>query len=118
MAWDSSRPVPWGRLLREWLIYTAIMGVVFLLFFRGSGLVGATVGLLVSGPLYLALGWVLAKLGYGRTRLLVRGRSTRRADDAVTPAPSTPTEQRARPAPTRRTAGSAAQRPRAARKRR
>ena len=115
MAWDSSRPVPWGRLLREWLIYTAIMAVVFLLFFRDSGSVGALVGLLVSGPLYLGLGWVLAKLGYGRTRLLRRGATpTRPVEVASTP----PESQRNRPAPTRRTAGSAPQRARPARKRR
>ena len=28
MAWDSSRPVPWQRLIREWLIYVAIMVVI------------------------------------------------------------------------------------------
>ena len=36
MAWDSSRPVPWNRLIREWLIYAAIMSAVFLIFFRGD----------------------------------------------------------------------------------
>ena len=25
MGWDSSRPVPWQRLVREWLVYAAIM---------------------------------------------------------------------------------------------
>ena len=34
MGWDSSRPVPWDRMVREWLIYVAIMLVVLLLFFR------------------------------------------------------------------------------------
>ncbi len=34
MAWESSRPVPWRRLIREWLIYAAIMAAIFLIFFR------------------------------------------------------------------------------------
>ena len=54
MAWDSSRPVPWQRLVREWLVYVAIMAVVFVLFFRDQPLIGIFAGLLVSGPLYLA----------------------------------------------------------------
>ncbi len=41
MAWDSSRPVPWRRLIREWLIYVAIMAAIFLIFFRDDNLVGA-----------------------------------------------------------------------------
>ena len=40
MAWDSSRPVPWNRLIREWLIYAAIMSAVFIIFFRGDNIVG------------------------------------------------------------------------------
>ena len=52
--------------MREWLIYVAAMAVVFMLFFRDNGLVGIFAGLLVSGPLYLAFGFVLAKFGYHR----------------------------------------------------
>lgn len=66
MAWDSSRPVPWQRLIREWLVYVAIMAVLFLLLFRDAGLIGLIAGLLVSGPLYLGFGYVLAKFGYQR----------------------------------------------------
>ena len=69
MAWDSSRPVPWRRLVREWAIYAGIMAVIFALFFRDSGMAGAIVGLVLSLPLYLGLGFVLAKLGYQRQRL-------------------------------------------------
>ena len=64
MAWDSSRPVPWQQLTRSWLIYVGVMGAVFLLFFRDRPTIGLFAGLLVSGPLYLAFGWVLAKFGY------------------------------------------------------
>jgi len=66
MAWDNSRLVPWKRLMREWVIYAAIMSVVFLFVFNGDNPAGAIAGVLVSGPMYLGLGWVLAKIGYQR----------------------------------------------------
>jgi hypothetical protein len=94
MAWDSSRPVPWQRLIREWLFYVAIMLVV--LWFAVDEPFGAIAGLLVSGPLYLIIGAVMAKFGYTRQRL-------RRA---AAPAPAPSTERatpRSRPAPTSRT---------------
>lgn len=110
VAWDANRPVPWQRLAREWLLYVGIMAVVFVLFFRDNGLIGIMAGLLASGPMYLAFGYVLAKLGYQRKSLRElraepkpprRGRAGSResADDA----PVT----RAKPAPTKRTGGSA-----------
>lgn len=102
MAWDSSRPVPWQRLVREWLVYVGIMAVVFALFLRGTGLVGATGGLLVSGPLYLAVGYVLAKFGYQRKSLkeLRSDREPSRDDADGSAIPST---GRPRPPATRRT---------------
>ena len=54
MAWDSSREVPWRRLVREWLLYVAIMAVVLVVVVDGDDRIGAVAGLLVSGPLYLA----------------------------------------------------------------
>ncbi len=69
MAWDSSRPVPWQRLIREWLLYVGIMAALFVLLFRSTSLVGIFAGLLVSGPLYLGFGYVLAKFGYQRKTL-------------------------------------------------
>lgn len=105
MAWDSSRPVPWQRLLREWLVYVAVMAVVF----GGLALIGtieltggAVAGLLVSGPLYLLLGGVLAKFGYQRKTL----RELRAESGAASASASTSTSApgpRVRPAPTRRT---------------
>ena len=102
MAWDSSRPIPWDRLMREWVIYAGIMGAVFLLFFRNGNTVGALAGLLVSGPLYLAFGAVLARLGYQRKTLAEmrtpRATADRPSKDSATPG------GRQRPAPTSRTA--------------
>ena len=102
MAWDSTRPVPWRRLVREWLIYAAIMCTVVVLFMRDRPIVGIIAGLLASGPLYLLLGFVLAKLGYSR-KTWSELRSQRPA--AAPPATSTTPGARPKPAPTRRTGG-------------
>ena len=99
MAWDSTRPVPWRRLVREWLLYVALMTLILLLVVDGDSRVGAIAGLLVSGPLYLGVGFVLAKFGYQRQRLRrpAPGRNAR--------IPSAAPSGRPRPAPTRRTGG-------------
>lgn len=106
MAWDSTRPVPWNRLIREWLIYAAIMSAVFLIFFRGDSTVGAIAGVLISGPLYLGFGAVMAKFGYQRTRmndLRRAGKGKPELDNE--PVATSDTEQsRSKPAPTSRTA--------------
>ena len=107
MAWDSSRPVPWNRLIREWLIYAAIMSAVFVIFFRNDNVVGAIAGVFISGPLYLGFGAVMAKFGYQRTRFRdARATSKKSTDtpDAGHDASDTETP-RSKPAPTSRTAG-------------
>jgi hypothetical protein len=104
MGWDSSRPVPWLRLVREWLVYAAIMVAVFAAFYSDN-LVNGLVGLLISGPLYLALGVVLAKFGYKRKTIKqMRAERVDRTTDSTSPAATS--VARTRPAPTRRTAGS------------
>ena len=103
MGWDSSRPVPWQRLIREWLIYAAIMSAVFMIFVRGDNVLGAVAGVLISGPLYLAFGATLAKFGYQRQRLKDVRRATATNDSPAAATPDTTT--RAKPAPTSRTAG-------------
>ena len=113
MAWDSSRPVPWTRLTREWFVYAAIMGVLFALFFRDNSLVGAIAGLVASLPLYLGLGALLAKLGYQRKPL----RQLRSASTPPEPTADAP-RQRPRPEPTRRTSTGPSNRPRSSSKRR
>jgi hypothetical protein len=102
MGWDASRPVPWRRLVREWLIYAGIMTVVFAVLYRDvDRLLPILAGLLVSGPLYLLLGLVLAKLGYSRKTLA--DMRTPRASPSSAPTDGEVTAARARPAPTRRT---------------
>ncbi len=106
MAWDSSRPVPWQRLMREWVIYALIMVVVFLVFFRNANVIGAIVGVLISGPLYLTLGAVLAKFGYQR-KSFKEARAERQTQlaerDAASSSASAATGDRPKPPPTRRT---------------
>ena len=94
--------MPWQRLIREWLIYVGIMAVVFVLLFRDAGLTGAFAGLLVSGPLYLGFGYVLAKFGYQR-KTLKEMRTARAEADAVRSAPDDDRPSRPKPPPTSRT---------------
>lgn len=112
MGWDSSRTVPWQRLTREWLVYAAIMTAVFVIFFRGDNVVGAIAGVLVSGPLYLAFGAVLAKFGYQRQRL----KRDRKATDTEPSSEVSTSTERPKPAPTSRTSGGG-HRPKSASKR-
>ena len=104
MGWDSTRQVPWQRLVREWLIYVAVMAVILVVFFRDAGLSGALAGLLVSGPLYLLFGFVMAKFGYQRRSL--KGMGTPRAETDAAPSAAT-TKTGRTPAPTKRTSGGA-----------
>lgn len=92
--------------MREWVVYAGIMTAVFLVFFQDAGVLGAIAGVLVSGPLYLVFGFVLAKFGYQRkTMSELREQRTARASRGPS-AESAPTT-RARPAPTKRTGGGA-----------
>jgi hypothetical protein len=115
VGWDASRPVPWPRLLREWLIYAGIMCVILLLFFRGASLIGIIGGLLVSGPLYLGFGYVLAKFGYQRKTL--KELRTPRAAPAGQGAGAS-AAARPKPAPTRRTSSGPRRRTAPSRRRR
>ena len=98
--------------MREWVIYVGIMAVVLAIFFRENGIIGALAGLLVSGPLYLAFGFVLAKFGYRRRSLkemrtprasASSGRSSGRSSTSSSSADEGASPTRNRPAPTSRT---------------
>ena len=105
MAWDSSRPVPWQRLFKEWLVYVAIMAVLFVVLFRDRNLAGIFAGLLVSGPMFLLFGYAMAKLGYQRKslkQLRDEPRVPRTKDKASESSADRP---RPKPAPTKRTGG-------------
>lgn len=130
MAWDSTRPVPWQRLVREWLVYVAVMVAVMLILLRDRPLAGAMIGLAASGPLYLGIGFVLAKFGYQRKSLreLRNEAATGGSDRRSRRATGRPDDDRAdgeggvpgprpKPAPTSRT-GASTGRPGGKRKRR
>lgn len=104
MGWDNSRSVPYQRLIREWLVYAAIMSAVFVVFFRGDNVIGAVAGVLISGPLYVGLGAVMAKFGYQRQRLK-DVRSKEASVDSEVGESSSAATSREKPAPTRRTSG-------------
>jgi hypothetical protein len=104
VAWDSSRPVAWQRLLKEWSIYASLMAVLFVLMFRDSSIVGVIIGLLASGPLYLAFGFVLAKFGYQR-QTLREGRQAAQARRQQRAGAAPVVASRPKPPPTRRTGG-------------
>ena len=104
VAWDSSRPVPWQRLIRDWLLYVGIMAIVFYVIYRDDLSAGPFIGLLISGPMFVLIGAVLAKFGYQRKTMrdLRSEAEARRAATAVE-TKTTTTGPRAKPAPTRRT---------------
>ena len=104
MGWDAARPVPYGRLLKEWLIYAGVMTVILAFVFRGADrLLPILGGLLASLPLYLMFGYALAKFGY--TRKTLADMKTPRASSASSSSTTGDDDiaMRARPAPTRRT---------------
>ena len=104
MAWDATRPVPWRRMVNEWLIYVGLMFVLVLIFFDDQPLAGVLGGVLVSGPLYLGFGYVLAKLGYRRKSLRELRAESGRAPEPE-PNAGAVAGPRPKPAPTSRTGG-------------
>ena len=103
MAWDSSRVVPWRRLIREWLIYVAFASAAFLVIFRDKLTPSLFAGLLASGPMYLLFGAVLAKFGYIRKSFKDLRAERERTTTAKSAPVSTTSGARPRPAPTKRT---------------
>ncbi|MCU1361524.1 MAG: hypothetical protein JWN99_2813 [Ilumatobacteraceae bacterium] len=118
MAWDSSRPVPWRRLIKDWILYFAIMAVVYVFLLHDRVSAGTTMGLVASGPLFIALGAVLAKFGYTRKTLKELRAMPREPAPARTERTSSPTSSsRNRPPATKRTSTGPRNRPTSKRKR-
>ncbi|MFN8024351.1 MAG: hypothetical protein U0Q03_22670 [Acidimicrobiales bacterium] len=115
MAWDSARPVPWRRLVRDWLVYMVLMVIVLLIVSRDQASPGTIASLIViSGIVFVLFGALLAKFGYQRKTLKqVRAESEARAAEKAAARGATGTARargatspsRPRPAPTKRTAG-------------
>jgi hypothetical protein len=118
MAWDSTRKVPWRRLVRDWLLYLAVVLVIFLIVFRDRISSSLFIGLLISGPMFVVVGAVLAKLGYQRKTLRdLRAESAERAVERGKQTTTGHAGARSKPPPTKRTAAGPAQRPSSKRKR-
>jgi len=120
MAWDATRPVPWQRMFKEWLLYAAIMLVVLLVLFRDQPVASLVIALVVSAPLYFLFGYVLAKFGYQRkswSEIKSASKGSGGGDGRSTGSSSAGAGPRPKPAPTSRTGG-APNRPGGKRKRR
>jgi hypothetical protein len=103
--YDATRPVPWAKLIRLFLIYAVIANAVFLLLFREDFGWGALVGTAVGGIAYLAISAVMVKFGWDPPMLRAKQNAQEaqaKASGSTRSAPAAPAE-RARPAPTKRT---------------
>lgn len=99
LRWDSSRVVPWKRLVIEWAVVATIVTVVIVA--TNKPVANGAFTLLFSGLIYVGFGGVMAKFGYARKSL-----TQLRAEAAAAPrqrkeVPATAVRQR--PAPTSRT---------------
>jgi L-lactate permease len=126
VAFDRNRPVPWQRLSRIFLIYAVVANAMLFLVDRRHYGVGVIVGTIFGGLIYMALAALLCKFGwqprsFSETRALraeqAAARAARRNGGSAPTAGSASSKaasaaDRARPAPTRRTAsGVGRQRP-------
>jgi hypothetical protein len=110
MAWDQTRPVPWRRLVRDWLLYVGVMTVFLTVVYRDRMTAGLLGGLLASGPIFVLIGAGLAKLGYQRKtmrqlRAEAAARDASRSAGGTAGATVAAPGPRPKPAPTRRTSG-------------
>ena len=105
MAWDSSRPVNYRRLLKEWAIYAAIMMAIALVLLRGRNPAGLIAGVVLSLPLYVGFSAAMAKLGYQRKTLseMRTPRASSSASSASTSSGTSSAAARAQVKPTKRT---------------
>lgn len=99
MAWDSTRPVPWKRLMIEWAVIGAVV-IVVSGFTNPPVTVESLISVVLGGGIYVLVGVLLAKFGYQRKTL-----SQLRSEAAAPRAAATTAVQRPRPAPTSRTGG-------------
>ncbi|MEN9824125.1 MAG: hypothetical protein RLZ04_2551 [Actinomycetota bacterium] len=101
MAWDSTRPVPWKRLLIEWAVIGAVV-IVVSGFTNPPVTIESLISVVLGGGIYTLVGVLLAKFGYQRKTL----KQLRAEAAAAAPRSATTTAPpRPRPAPTSRTGG-------------
>ena len=117
MKWDSSRSVPWKRLGIEWAVVAAIVAVVSFSA-TDNRKFSSYVALVLGGGVYLAVGAMMAKLGYQRKSLkqmrsevAAAPRRTAGSSKANATSPTQIATARPKPAPTKRTSGGPGNRP-------
>jgi hypothetical protein len=112
MAWDSTRRVPWKKVLTPFALYAVVAVVLFSVLGKGVD-AGLLVGVAAGGVIYALLATVMVKFGWNPPMFQSReeraaaaaAASERRAARAAAksggkaPDPAA----RAKPAPTRRT---------------
>jgi hypothetical protein len=112
MAWDSTRRVPWKKVLTPFALYAVVAVVLFSVLGKGFD-AGLLVGVAAGGVIYALLATVMVKFGWNPPMFQSReeraaaaaAASERRAARAAAksggkaPDPAA----RAKPAPTRRT---------------
>ena len=103
MAWDSSRPVPWNRLIKEAAIFLVIGGFLFAVVFRKSSSAGSYIGLFIGMLLYVGFSFVLAKFGYTRESAKQNRQRQMAARQARSSTTATTPMARPKPPPTKRT---------------
>lgn len=109
MAWDSSRPVPWKRLIIEYLVIGVVIAVVALMVSKDRRAANYwTIAL--AAPIYIGFGYVLAKFGYAR-KSLAQVRAEAAAAQAQKAAAAPRSAARPKPAPTSRTSSGPSNRP-------
>ena len=112
MAWDSSRPVPWNRLMKEAAIFLVLGAVIFSLLIKDTK-PSSYVGLVIGMGIYIAFSVVLAKFGYTRETMKqnrARQMAARQQRQGGRAAASSPMS-RPKPPPTRRTSTGPSNRP-------
>src|SRR5689334_14308531 len=113
MAWDASRPVPWKRFAKEWLIYAVVFAAAILVVKRDDVRPTQFIWILFSLPVWVGFSGLLAKFGYQRkTFKEIRAETQQRvaAQEAQRKVAAGSTS-RAKPAPTRRTSSGPSNRP-------
>lgn len=106
MAWESSRPVPWKRLMVQWVVIGILVAFVSFAFTDNRD-AGSYLSIFLAGFVYVGLGAVLAKFGYTQKSL-----QQIRAEAAAAPPRTVGATSRAKPAPTKRTSTGPSQQPR------
>jgi hypothetical protein len=112
MAWDSTRRVPWKKVLTPFALYAVVAVVLFSVLGKGFD-TGLLVGVAAGGVIYALLATVMVKFGWNppmfqsreeRTAAAAAASERRAARAAAKSGGKAPDPAaRAKPAPTRRT---------------